>query len=315
MGSAECRWDYTARLNRVVNYIGEHLDEPLTLRELADEAAFSPFHFHRIFKAMMGETLGGFFWRLRLEKAANLLLWQPTARITDVALACGFSSPSNFSRAFRQRFGMSATEFRAGGLSKMCKAERKPGEVSPMSALYAPSGGPTAAQNPERSGTMNVEVKTLPGYRVAYVRRFGYSKGVFQEHLSAAFQQACRWVSARGLFGPETLVIGVPHDNPDVTPNARCRYDACVTVPREVPGGTGDIDVQELAGGTYAMQRIDVDDPAEIGRLVDAMYGQWLPASGYQADDRPPLEIYRDSGEPSLKTRIVLDFCIPVKAL
>ncbi len=162
---------------------------------------------------------------------------------------------------------------------------------------------------------MNVDVRTLPRYHVAYVRRLGYSKGVFQEHLNAAFQQACRWVEARGLFRPDTLIIGVPHDNPDITPNARCRYDACVTVPADVTRGTGEVDVQDLPGGKYAVQRIEVEDPAEIGRTVDAMYGEWLPGSGYQADDRPPLEIYHDSGEPRPKTRIVLDFCIPVKPL
>ena len=84
MTTDSLRWEYTARLNRVINYIDEHLDEPLSLQELAQVAAFSPFHFHRIFKALTGETLGAFVWRLRLERAANLLLWQPTTRVTDL---------------------------------------------------------------------------------------------------------------------------------------------------------------------------------------------------------------------------------------
>ena len=315
MAPTDHRWEYTARLNRVINHIGEHLDEPLTLPELADIAAFSPYHFHRIFKAMMGETLGGFVWRLRLEKAANLLLWQPTVRVTDIALACGFSSPSNFSRAFKQRFGVSATAFRAAEQSKYCKAGRKPEEGTPGRAIYAPRGGPATAQHRGRSGAMNVEVRTLPSYRVAYVRRLGYSKGVHQEHLNTAFRKVCGWVDAHGLFGPDTLVIGVPHDNPDITPDERCRYDACVTVPGDVTAGAGDIDVQDLPGGKYAVQHIEVDDPLAIGQIVDAVYGQWLPGSGYQADDRPPLEIYRDSGEPGPKTTIVLDYCIPLKPL
>lgn len=162
---------------------------------------------------------------------------------------------------------------------------------------------------------MDVDVRTLPSYRVAYIRRLGYSKGVFQEHLNSAFQQVCAWVNARNLFGPDTLVIGVPHDNPDITPNDRCRYDACVTVPEMVTSGTGDVDVQVLAGGRYAIHRIDVSDPAEIGVAVDEMYGQWLPGSGYQADDRPCLEMYHDSGKSGPQSRIVLDFCIPVKPL
>jgi AraC family transcriptional regulator len=75
------------------------------------------------------------------------------------------------------------------------------------------------------------------------------------------------------------------------------------------------VDVQTLAGGQYAVHRIDVREPAEIGRAVDALYGQWLPASGYQTDNRPCLEIYRESGETPPGTRIVLDYCIPVTPL
>ena len=108
---------------------------------------------------------------------------------------------------------------------------------------------------------MVVEVKTLPSYHVAYIRRLGYSKGEFQEHLSAAFQQVCRWAADRDLFRSDTLVIGVPHDNPDISPTARCRYDACVTVPGEVTQGSANVDIQDLHGGKYAVQRIDVDGP------------------------------------------------------
>lgn len=162
---------------------------------------------------------------------------------------------------------------------------------------------------------MAVEVKTLPSYHVAYIRRLGYSKGEFQEHLSAAFEQVCRWAADRDLFRSDTLVIGVPHDNPDIASNARCRYDACVTIPAEVAQGSADVDIQDLAGGKYAVQRIDDEDPAEIGRIVDTMYGGWLPESGFEADDRPPMEIYFDSEEPGPKSRIILDFCLPVRSL
>ena len=102
MTTSSPRWEYTRRLNRVVNHISEHLDEPLTLGELAGVAGFSPYHFHRVFTGVTGETLSSFIWRLRLERAASLLVWQPTTRVADIALSCGFSSPSNFARASRR---------------------------------------------------------------------------------------------------------------------------------------------------------------------------------------------------------------------
>ena len=294
MTTDSLRWEYTARLNRVINYIDEHLDEPLSLQELAQVAAFSPFHFHRIFKALTGETLGAFVWRLRLERAANLLLGQPTTRVTP-ALACGFSSHSNFSRAFKARFGVSATEFRSVGQRDPSLEVRKHGEGNLFTPTYPPGCRHDAERSLNGGQDMVVEVKTLPSYHVAYIRRLGYSKGEFQEHLSAAFQQVCRWAADRDLYQPDTLIIGVPHDNPDIAPNARCRYDACITIPADVTQGSANVNIQDLPGGKHAVQRIDVKDPAEIGRLVDAMYGEWCP----QAAIRPT------TGRPWRSTTIV----------
>ncbi len=95
------RDEYRARINRVLDYIEHHLDEALTLEVLADVASFSPFHFHRIFSALTGETLGRFILRVRVEKAAGRLIDNPRASITEIALDCGFSGSAAFARAFR----------------------------------------------------------------------------------------------------------------------------------------------------------------------------------------------------------------------
>ena len=107
--------EYRARINRVIDYIEANIDRDLSLSELAEVAHFSPFHFHRIFRAMVGETLNGFIQRIRLEKAAMKLALNPRESITEIALDCGFSSPSVFARAFRETFGMSASQWRSGG--------------------------------------------------------------------------------------------------------------------------------------------------------------------------------------------------------
>jgi AraC family transcriptional regulator len=312
MRSQTSRHEYERRLNLVVNHVAEHLDEPLSLEVLAGIAAWSPYHFHRIFKAMMGETVAEFVWRLRLERAANQLRTRSEASITRIALDCGFATPSSFSRAFRQRFGVTASGFRQESPGSILRNLGTDDERLPP---YAPGMGAEWPLNRQGNTSMDVEIQDLPAFHVAYVRRHGYAKGEFQQHLNDAFQQVCAWVAHRDLFGAETLVIGVPHDNPDITPFDRCRYDACVTIPGEVSEPSDGIAIQTLAGGQYAVRRIDVRDPAEIGREVDALYGQWLPTSGYQADDRPCLEIYRDSGETPPGSRIVLDFCIPVTPL
>lgn len=108
------REEYVSRINSVIDYIEANIDTDLSLGNIATAANFSQFHFHRIFHAMVGETLSQFIQRIRLEKAATLLVNNPKKSITEIALECGFSGSAAFARAFRDAFHMTATEWRAG---------------------------------------------------------------------------------------------------------------------------------------------------------------------------------------------------------
>lgn len=102
--------DYVAAVNRAINHVTAHLDAPPALHEVAAVAGFSPFHFHRIFKAVTGETLHDFSTRVRLEQAVRLMA-HSRRRLTDIALDCGFASGSDFSRAFRATYGVAPSRF------------------------------------------------------------------------------------------------------------------------------------------------------------------------------------------------------------
>ena len=169
---------------------------------------------------------------------------------------------------------------------------------------------------------MNVEIKNLPDLHVAFVRHlYGYQKGVPNRQIGEAFQKVAKWAGARDLLGPATLMVGVPYDNPAITPADKCRYDACVTVPGEITAGmatgTGEIGIQDIPGGKYAVCHIEVgaSETKAIGEMVDRLYGEWLPASGYQADDKPPLEIYYPSLDKPPDSWVSMDYCLPVKPL
>ena len=112
------RQEYERRVNRVVDHISQHLGDALSFNALARVAAFSPFHFHRVFRAITGETLFGFIQRLRLERSAGTLLTAPDRSILEVALDNGFSSAATFARAFKAHFGMSATAWHRGGAER-----------------------------------------------------------------------------------------------------------------------------------------------------------------------------------------------------
>ena len=114
--------EYISRVNRVIDYIESYYEKPLQLEELVDVASFSPFHFHRIFKALVGETLNRFINRIRIEKAASKLIDNPNKSITEIAFDYGFSGSASFARAFREAFNMSATSAPIKGTAHSSRA-------------------------------------------------------------------------------------------------------------------------------------------------------------------------------------------------
>ncbi|WP_437813527.1 AraC family transcriptional regulator [Sorangium sp. So ce1078] len=318
--SDRSRAEYQKRVNRVIDYIEAHRAEELSLETLAAVAAFSPFHFHRVFKSMTGENLREFIQRTRLETAANHLTQRPRADILEIALENGFSSASAFARAFKERFGMSASAWRNGGAAEVCKerqADRKPGEVERKpgkAAACAPaqddaSSGMDARQDEEE--IMNVTVKTLPSYHVAYVRSVGpYGPG---GGVSEAWQRLVRWASARDLWTPDRICVGISHDNPKVTEPSRCRYDAAIVIPESFKVD-GEANVTDIAGGKYAASAF-IGDASAIGAAWDRLFAEWLPQSGYQPDHRPCFELYQGEFHDPKPNTFRCELCLPVRPL
>ena len=102
---------YVERVNRAIDHVVSHLREPMRLLDLARAARLSPFHFHRVFQALVGETPADFVKRLRLDLALRLMARARPPSLTAIALDCGFSSSSDFTRCFKQRFGVPPSVF------------------------------------------------------------------------------------------------------------------------------------------------------------------------------------------------------------
>ena len=320
------RQEYLSRINRVIDYIDAHLDESLTLEALAAEACFSRFHFHRIFAALVGETLADYIRRLRLERAAMRIAQNPKETITDIALACGFSSPSVFARAFRDCFGLSASEWRrTGGAPAGAAAGRKQGKA-PGKQGQAEGKGREASRDglpydqghhTERRTEMGqkekiayrVEVKELPGLLVAYVRHIG----PFQQ-ISQAFDRLMRWAGPRGLIRfPDTKILAVYHDSPDITETDKLRSDACISVP-EGTKVEGEVGMLRVPGGKFAVGHFEISAD-QFGQAWNALMGEWLPSSGWQPDDRLCYELYLNEPEKHPERKFIVDICEPVRPL
>jgi len=272
--------DYKERILRVLMHIQEHLDEALDLEELAGVACFSSFHFHRVFAAMTGETIADHVRRLRLERAA-LELRSGAKQVIRVALDAGYEAHAAFTRAFKTAYGVSPAEFRRA--------------TGPIAIRPAPSGVhfrpgvPLTTFNTNHITTkvMKVITRKIKPMRVAYLRHIG----PYEDTQKTWFDLMAR-LSAEKQVRKRSVFIGIGHDNPSVTPAAKLRYDACVTVDDKYEPKK-PVELQTIAGGDYAVAK-----NCPVGKIKDAfgyLYGKWLARSSRELRALPSFVVWVDA--------------------
>jgi AraC family transcriptional regulator len=275
---------YSERIQRVVGYLAEHLDEPLDLETLARLAHFSPYHFHRIYRGILGETVSDTTRRLRLQRAALDLL-DRNLSIERTAVRAGFSSQAAFTRAFRAEYGEPPARYRGGRRMARLDQENKP-------TLY------------------EVAIVSFSGFRVAAIEH----RGDYQL-TSKAFERLMTIAATTGLLTPATRTIGIFHDDPVSVPVAELRSTACITVPADwVP--SGELDKARIEGGRYA--RIVHTGPyTELRTAYDWLYETWLPSSAEELRNLPGLEEYlndpRQVPAKNLETAVMMPLEQPIK--
>lgn len=295
-------------INMVVDYIQANLDSDLSLYKISRIACLSEFHFSRIFKSVMDETLHQFIKRLRLEKAAGLLLINPDLTITEIALDSGFATSSSFAKSFKNHFKMSASTWRNRSKDTFDK-NSTPVQID-SGRLSIIQGSPVWTFKDD-STIRQVVVRDLPVTRVAYIRNVGPYKG--DENLfTELYQKLFRWAVPRELLGEDTYTLNIYHDNPEITENKHLRVMAAIPIGKDVKP-SGSVGVTEISGGRYGICRFLLKDD-EFTEAWDWMSSVWLPGSGYEWDDRESFE--RGIGERKIdgKRYFDLEICIPVKA-
>ena len=214
MASHDSRSEYESRLHRVLAYIDGHLDEPLDLVTLAEIAHFSPFHFHRLFSAWMGETFGDYLRRRRVELAAMRLAAQPRTKVLNIALSVGFGSAEAFTRAFKSRFGCSPTAWREQQYSRRQaksnsgQAIRKHGQ-----ALQASLAQHDVSRKPNPKIIMKVTLIGRQPATVAYFRHLG----PYGESIARFWQETYVPSAVMNKLGADHARYGISHDDPGIT--------------------------------------------------------------------------------------------------
>jgi AraC family transcriptional regulator len=295
MTHQDSRSEYVARMHRVLEHIDRELDQPLELETLARVANFSPFHFHRLFTAWMGETLGDYVRRRRLELAALRLVAQPRLAVLEVALSVGFGSTEAFARAFKTRFGSTPTGWRDSQLRNRDQSKSKHDQAR--------------AQTPANDGDMKVTIIDRQPTTVAYLRHVGpYGKQVSDFWIT----KVAPWMETNGLFGKPRY--GISLDDPGIAAPETLRYDAAVEVPKDF-AGAGDYQMTVIPGGKYAVGKFKGTEN-EVGEAWAWLLRDWLPESGMQLDSRPFFEHYPVSAGYDQKTgQFESEICIPVTPL
>ena len=297
--------DYESRLLRVLTYIDDNLGDTLKLEDLAAVAYFSPFHFHRIFKGMIGETLGGYIRRRRLERAADRLLASDVA-ITDLALDAGFENSESFSRAFKGLFGVSPSHYRRSGRPGRSLMTRQALQTALLGQLSSQAQALSRYMETEgRQAMFDVKIKPCPAMKLAYIRH----NGPYME-VGPVFDRAMGAAGQQGLFDPDTQVMALYYDDPNAVEPSALRSDVGLSIAmgRDV---TAPLKLKDIDAGDYGVA-IYKGSYEGLQGAYDWLYGHWLPQSGREATDKPCMEIYLTDPDKTKPEENLTEIRIPL---
>ncbi|WP_110945242.1 AraC family transcriptional regulator [Paenibacillus phocaensis] len=298
---------YRERVSQVCTYIDAHLDHKLSLDQLADLSHFSKYHFSRIFASVTGDTPFVYINKRRLARAAADLR-ESNLPVLEIALRCGFDTASNFNAAFKKHYGHTPTEMREQARKdrNISQSDRNSKEAGSTPTLY----DQTVKHNLlRRVWQMQATIVELPLMEVAYVRHVGSYLETYR-----AWGKLGTWAAQHQLFPPEQSFIGISLDDPAVTEEEECRYDACVTVPNTLSRADAppEIGFQTLPGGLYAKFTF-YDTLDKFALLYQSIFGNWLPDSEYDPDDRYCLEFSMNDPAQDPEGKAKVDLFIPIK--
>ena len=276
---------YQRQLDAVTDYIYAHLDDDLSLETLAHVSGFSRYHWHRIYRAVRGETAAQTVRRLRLERAAAMLT-ETSWPVERIAWKAGFTGTEVFSRAFLRSYGTTPSRFRNDGRA-----------ASSGSSMMSCGSGLTSP------------VREAPGWPVRVEARCGYRLAV-SEHRGSYMDIGRAFSRVRDRVGSGSRMVAIYEDDPDAVPPADLRSAAGTVVD---PGTRIPHDLAErlVPAGRYAIMRY-VGPYSSMHVAYLWLYGQWLPSSGEEPRDHPVIEEYLTDPATTPPVHAVTDILLPL---
>ncbi len=270
-------------MNKVIQHIEDSLDSEINIYKLSKIACYSEFHFHRLFRSYIGESVYAYRKRLLLERAIKHLLYSDE-NITQIAFNCGYENQSSFNKAFKGHFSYTPSQVRKQRLS-IDTFKTKP--------------------DSNRSIEMTPEIIRVEDIKVICAREIGG----YSESASKAWGRIMRFAYSNKFMNENVRRIGISHDDPDVTDAEHIRYDACVDI--DVDISTEDnLKKQTILGGSYA-KFLHKGAYENFKDTYAYIFNEWLPESHYKLQDKPCFEIYlnrdpRKTKPENLKTEVYI---------
>jgi len=280
--NGETAWAvYETRLRRVSNHIHEHLDEELDMDGLAEIACLSPYHWHRIYRAIYGETAAAIVKRLRLHRAAGDIV-ETDLGISEIAKRSGYPNVQSFNRIFKAVYGMPPARYRKEGSHTLFESKQRKASIM-----------------------FDISIRTLKPTEVVGVSHQGSYMGI-----GKAFEQLFGTLYARGQGQPGQRMIGIYLDDPDVVAVDKLRSYACVETDAAQPA-QAPLERRTLEGGDYAVLR-HKGPYAEMHKAYTWLYGEWLPMSGRKLRDTVMFEEYLNNPRDVAPAELLTDINLPL---
>jgi AraC-type DNA-binding domain-containing proteins len=305
MGQREStKEEYLKRINLIVEYINNHLDENIDLEKLAEMVNFSPFHFHRIMKAFLGEPIGAFITRMRIETAARLLRYTEIP-IVDIAYKVGYGMPSSLSKAFKLLYGISPNDYRNNKnytimrniqVNPELELEEKVIRMEPKQLIYIRLIGDYQKND----------------YCMAWQKLWNYVKicGVYSTEMEHICNGQNKSDILQNLCSVGIEHICIYHDDPNVTETDKLRVDVCLAVPQKMEA-KGEIGTKQLIGGKYVVYRYQ-GTYDNLSMVYDTIYSKYLFEKGFKLASQPGFEKYLNDPDCTTPEKLQTEIYIPI---
>ncbi len=297
--------DYIKKINLVLKFIDEHLDGDVSLASVSKVALYSPFHFHRIFKAVIGEPLNAYVNRRRIEKMASVLMHKKEVNISELSLQYGFNSNSSFTRAFKKFYGVSPTEFRKqlpSKFSKIGKNESKIGQEHLIFENYICN-----ITNHLNWIKMNakIEIKETPELHFASITHIGV------EGIEHTFEKLIKWARLMGVLEkPETKLARIFHDSFKITSPDKVRMNVGVLMEKTFVA-EGEITPLTIKKGRCIIGHFEIT-PNDFEKAWSSLF-LWMSENGFIKAEEKPFEMYHNDFRTHPENKCIVDFYIPIK--